>query len=123
MRDSASIQVKGNANEVRFEWRDFDGDDCFGDFHIEVIGPNGTNRFDFGASAVYGLRKLTKFFQDASLASVSGGCRHPDLRYWDVVRADGGYRLIVRFEMTSVCEEFYIQSSSVRIDDEFLKAY
>jgi hypothetical protein len=109
--------------EMQFEWLDFDGDDCFGDFHINIASGTDTRRFDFGSCAVSGLRKISKFFKDGAQTTVSSGFRHPDIRYYDVHRSDDGYRLVIRFEGSGLYEQFHIKSPLVQINDEFLKLY
>jgi hypothetical protein len=122
MDKSASICVTGDS-EMQFEWFDFDGDDCFDDFHVNVTIGTVRARFDFGPCAVHGLRKLSKFFRDAAQTAASLGFRHPDIRHCDVYRTEDGYRLAVRFEGSGLQEEVCIHSPSVQIDDEFLKLY
>ena len=107
VKTNADIRIKGDSTEVSFEWRDFDGDDCFNDFHINVITETGTRRFDFGGCAVNGLRQFSRFFRNETPNTVSGGLRNPDIRYYDLYREKDGYRLVVRFEGTGLCEEFY----------------
>jgi len=36
MKNSAYIRVTTELLAVLFEWLEFDGDDCFNDFHIHV---------------------------------------------------------------------------------------
>jgi hypothetical protein len=86
MKNSAHVRVKGDSTEMQFEWRDFEGDDCFKDFHINVASDNESRPFDFGPCAVHGLRKLCKFFTDVTDTTVSGGFRYPYARYYDVQR-------------------------------------
>lgn len=121
MKTTADIRVKGNSAEAKFEWRGFDGDDCFNDFHINVTTEGETRRFDFGPCAVHGLRKLRKFFQDESLGEAGLGFRNPDVRTCDVHRAGDGYRLVVRFDGSGLKEEFLIDQPQLQIDDEFLR--
>jgi hypothetical protein len=121
MKTTANIRIKGDLTEAQFEWCSFDGDDCFNDFHINVITESDTRRYDFGRCAIQGLRKLRTFFQDASLGEPSLGFRHPDIRYCDVHRADDGYRLVVRFEDSGLKEEHLIHQPQVQIDDDFLR--
>ncbi|HTC95963.1 MAG TPA: hypothetical protein VK699_21150 [Terriglobales bacterium] len=123
MKSTANIQVKSDLTEVQFEWLGFDGDDCFDDFHIKITSAKDTRRFDFGPCAVYSLRKLTRFFKDATQPTASGGFRHPDIRSYEMHRLDGGYRLVVSFEGSGLKEEFHIHNPLVQIDDEFLKAH
>jgi len=77
MKNTAQIQIKDAATEVRFEWQGFDGDRCFEDFHIELISNADTQHYDLGACAVHALRKLTRFFQETSQSSVSVGSGTP----------------------------------------------
>lgn len=121
MRTSAFIRLKSDRLQIGFEWLDFDGDDCFNDFHINVITESGTRRFDFGGCAVHGLRSVSQFFRDTSQKTIGGGFRNPDICYYDVDRKNDGYRLVVRFESKGLREEFNIQTPQMEIDDEFMR--
>jgi hypothetical protein len=121
VKNSALIRLKNDQSDLKFEWVDFDGDDCFNDFHIEVKNASGIRRYDFGPCVVHCLRKLCKFFEDPKETTVSGGFRHPDVRRYEVHRSDDGYRLIVRFEGSGLHEQFHIQHPVLRIDAESLK--
>jgi hypothetical protein len=121
--DDAHIRISNVTTDVRLEWLGFDGDDCFSDFHIDVASEEGTRQFRFGPCAVHGLRKLSRFFRDGSQASVSLGFQQPDIRCCDFVRADEGYRLLVRFEGSGLSEQFFLRTPSVQIDDGLLSAY
>ncbi len=123
MRDSAQIHLNDAATDLRFVWGAFDGDDCFNDFHIDVTSQSGPQRFSFGPCAVQGLRKMSRFFRDDSQASVSLGFRHPDIRYCDLVRSDGDYRLLVRFEGSGLSQHYSVRKPSVQLEDEFLTEY
>ena len=122
MKDSAHIRINDATTEIRLAWLDFDGDDCFSDFHIDVTSEAGTQQFCFGPCAVRGLRKLSRFFRDSGQASVSLGFQQPDVRCCDFVRADEGYRLLLRFEGSGLSEEFSVRNPSVQIEDGFLMA-
>ena len=121
MRTSASIRLRSDRLQIGFEWLDFDGDDCFNDFHINVVTEIGTRLFDFGGCAVHGLRKVSRFFRDTTQTSVSGGFRNPDVCYYDLDRKNDSYRLVVRFDGKALREEFTIQSPEMEIDDEFMR--
>jgi hypothetical protein len=108
---------------MRFVWVGFDGDDCFNDFHIDVATESGTQLFSFGPCAVQGLRKLSRFFRDHSQKSVGLGFHHPDVRYCDIFRVDGDYRLEVRFEGSGLSEQTWVRKPSVHFGDEFLAEY
>lgn len=108
---------------MQFDWLDFDGDDCFNDFHIKVTTEADTRRFDFGPCVVSGLRRVSKFFRDETQSTTSGGFRHPDIRRFDLHRAEDGYRLVVRFEDSGLHEQFHIQRPLLQIDDDFLRQY
>jgi hypothetical protein len=86
---------------MEFEWLDFDGDDCFRDFHINVVTETGTRRFNFGQCAVNGLRKFSRFFRDTTQTTVGEGFRNPGTCYYDLDRKKEGYSLVVRFEDTA----------------------
>jgi hypothetical protein len=121
MRTSAFIRLKSDGLQVVFEWLDFDGDDCFSDFHIDVVTQTDSRRFDFGGCAVHGLRKVTRFLKDNAQTTVGGGFRNPDLCYFDLDRKNDGYRLVVRFEGKGIREEFNIQNPRTEVDDEFMR--
>jgi hypothetical protein len=119
----AHIHLKSESAEIRFDWLGFDGDDCFKDFYITVTYGGQTRCFNFGWSAVYGLRKLSRFFADSAQPTVSGSFSGPDLRQFDLQRTGEGYRLILRFEGATSHEEFHIRNPSVHVADEFLKSH
>jgi hypothetical protein len=121
VKTSADIRIQGDSTDLSFEWRDFDGDDCFNDFHINVTTETGTRRFDFGGCAVNGLRKVSRFLRDEMQQTVSGGFRNSDIRYYDLYREKDGYRLVVRFEHSGLREEFYVGNPRTEIDDAFMR--
>lgn len=53
--------------------------------------------------------------------TVSGGFRHPDIRYYDLYREKDGYRLVVRFEGSGLREEFYVRNARTELHDEFMR--
>ena len=57
MRTSAFIRLKSDRLQIDFDWLDFNGHDCFDDFHINLV-TLALTRFDFGGCAVSGLRKV-----------------------------------------------------------------
>ena len=109
--------------ELQFEWLNFDGDDCFSDFHIDVKSAKGNRRFDFGECAVNGLRKLSRFIRSETEGTVGGGFRCPDVRYYHIYREKDGYRLKVRFESSGLQEEIRIHNPEIEIDDELMRAF
>jgi len=123
MKKNPSIQVESSGDVISFLWRDFDGDDCFDGFFIEVKQNGTTKNFDFGACAVYGLRKLSRFFRDSNQESVSGGFQNPDPCFFDVHRDGDTYLLSVRFERGGFSAQFKLRSALVTINDEFLIDY
>jgi hypothetical protein len=122
VRDSASIRIRDDHTEVLFEWLDFDGDDSFADFHIKITTGTESRRFDFGPCVVWGIRKAVRFFQD-KLEVVSGGFRFPDIRSYDLTRAQEDVLLQIRYEGTGLSEEVLLIKPRVAIDDKFLKEY
>lgn len=111
----AAIRLVSSSTEARFEWRDFDGDDCFNDFQLIVATPDSSRRFEFGACANFGLRKLLKFFGDTTQTTAGLGFRHPDIRYLDIHRASEGFHITVRFEGSGLHEEIAFQSPALHI--------
>ena len=121
--NSAQIHINDATTDMRFVWIGFDGDDCFDDFHIDVIGESGSRQFSFGPCAVHGLRKVSRFSRDNSQESVSLGFRHPDIRYCDIFRTNGDYRLVVRLEGSGLSEQLCVGKPSIQFKDEFLTEY
>lgn len=122
MKDSANIRVKVDHAEVMFEWLGFDGDDCFGDFYIEIANGTEARRFDFGPCVTWGLRKAVKFFE-GKLDTTSSGFRVPDIRTYELTRTDDGFLLEIRFEANNQYEQFHLSKPAVAIDYEFLSQY
>lgn len=122
MANSASIRVKDNDAEALLHWRNFDGDDSFRSFQINIINGNQTEQFDFGGCAVWGLRKSSRFFR-GKLDSAGGGFRFPDIRTYDLKRTDNGFLLQIRFEEANRSEEIRFTDPTVILEDEFLKEY
>jgi hypothetical protein len=75
-----------------------------------VIGESGSRQFSFGPCAVHGLRKVSRFSRDDSQESVSLRFRHPDIRYCDIFRTYGDYRLVVRLEGSGPSEQLCVGS-------------
>lgn len=121
MENWASIQLRTSELEIRFEWVDFDGDDGFKEFHLDIIGGTETRRFDFGPCAVATLRRFASFF-NGKLDFTSAEFQCPDVRVCELARIENGFRLQVRFEANRQSEEFNIASPSITIDD-FLAQY
>jgi hypothetical protein len=121
MKRTAHVYLRNDSTELQFEWLDFDGDDCFSDFHLNVITKGGTRRFDFGECVVHGLRKFIRFFRNEAQSKVGGGFRNPDIRCYDLHREKDGYRLVIHLEASRLCEEFYVHNPSMEIDDEFMR--
>ncbi|MFC5864246.1 hypothetical protein ACFPT7_18215 [Acidicapsa dinghuensis] len=122
MKNSASISIKGCDSDLLFEWLDYDGDDCFNDFHIVLSVGNELRRFDFGPCAVRGLKKFAQFFK-GKLETVSSGFRFPDIRNCELIRVADGFQLQVRFEANDFSEQIHISEPAINIEDEFLKEY
>lgn len=123
MKQGASIQLIDSVTNIRFEWSDYDGDDCFSDFRILVKEEKQTFEFDFGACVIFGLRELSKFFSDLSRETAGLGFRNPDIRYCDAYRNGNDYRLVVRYEGNNLHKEFNLKKPVIHIDDEFLRSY
>jgi hypothetical protein len=122
MKNSASIRVAAAHLELSFEWLEFDGDDCFNDFHINVTKDSDTRRFDFGPCAINGLRKLAQFFRDETELTVGGGFQFPNIRYYEVDRLNDRYCLLIHSE-NELHERYQISTPSIQINDEFLRNY
>ena len=123
MKPTASIQLNDSTLDIRLEWFDYDGDDCFRHFQILVLESDSRQKFDFGGCAIFGLRKLSGFFSDATQKSAGLGFRYPDIRFCDFYREGSNYRLIIKFEGTNLHKEFAICQGSVFVNDDFLKSY
>ena len=47
---------------MSFEWRDFNGDDCFRDFHVDIVNGTETEHFAFGdCERVVAKQEVTPF--------------------------------------------------------------
>ena len=114
--------MKGDDVEVLFHWHDFDGDDCFRDFHIDILNGTQAERFEFGECVVWGLRKSVRFFR-GKLDSAGSGFRFPDIRTYDLTRTDDGFSLQIRLEAANRSEEIRFSNPTLILDDEFLKEY
>jgi hypothetical protein len=121
MENWASIQIRNTELEIRFEWVEFNGDDGFNEFHLDIVGGTETRRFDFGPCAIATLRKFADFFQ-GNLETASAAFQCPDVRVCELARTDKGFQLLVRFEADNQREEFNITGPSIAIDD-FLSEY
>jgi hypothetical protein len=119
----ASIRIHTKESEWRFNWRDFDGDDCFRTFQITVAESGRARDYDFGPCVVQAVRKLNRFLQDRSQATVGGGFRNPDIRYYDLYRSSDEYRLVVRFEGNVLHDEFVLSKPQMDLDAEFVRQY
>jgi hypothetical protein len=119
----ASIRIHTKESEWRFDWRDFEGDDCFQTFEITVVEEGRTRHYDFGACVVQAVRKLNRFFEDPTQATVGGGFRNPDIRYYDLHRSPDQYRLVVRFEGNALHDEFVLSEPQTDLDAEFCRRY
>jgi hypothetical protein len=117
----ASIYLRDSDAEVRFHWRGFDGDDCFDEFHIDLVKNGATKCFQCGPCAVWGLRRLVRFFRDGREASVVGGFQNPDKCFYDVVRTPAGFRVSVTFERSELSENIELSHPEVRVDDDILR--
>ena len=122
MRDSASIRAKAANSEVLFEWNDFDGDDCFQDFHINIVNETKMQRFDFGHCVVSGLRRSVRFFR-GQIDKAGSGFRVPDVRTYELARTEDGFLLQIRFEGNALFERFHLNKPTLTFDDEFLREY
>lgn len=122
MRDSASIRARRDDAEVLFERHDFDGDDCFKVFHIDIANGTETERFDFGACVVQGLRKSVRFFR-GRVDKAEGGFRFPDIRTYELRRTDDGFLLEIRFEDNDLFRQLQISNPTLIFDDEFLNEH
>jgi hypothetical protein len=117
MERHAHIQLKAQSEEVCLRWAGFDGDDSFTDFHISVTRGGDTRHFDFGPCAVFGLRKMRRFFTEATQQTAGLGFRHPDIRLCDVFRSDDSYKFVVQFEGSGLREEFQIHKPKIEVSD------
>lgn len=109
--------------DIIFDWSDYDDDDCFNNFQILVNEGKQFHEFDFGACAIFGLRKLSKFFSDSSQETAGLGFRNPDIRYCDVFRNGTDFRLVIQYEGTGMHKEFNLKQPIIRINNEFLRSY
>ena len=117
------IQIKDSRSAIRFAWEEFDGDDCFLVHYIAVDTNGDSRRFDFGACVVRGLRTVSRFLSDETEHSATPGFRNPDIRTYDLVRTDDGFRLVIHFEESHQQFEYELKQPEVHVDTDFLLSY
>jgi hypothetical protein len=122
MKDSASSRITSDDSEAFFEWLRFDGDDCFSEFHIDIVSGIETRRFEFGPCVISGLRKPVRFLR-GDLDTTSSGFQFPDIRTYGFTRSEDGFLLQIRFEGSGMSEQFFFGKPSLSIDDELLREY
>ena len=84
---NVQISVDSETCNAILRWTGFDGDDAFDSFQIQIQRKDAEPQcFEFGACAVWGLRRSTRFFSDQKEPATGGGFRHPDVRTYDWVR-------------------------------------
>ena len=78
---------------------------------------------DLGECAVFGLRKLTRFFENADAPEASNGFRNPDIITYSVRRFLDGVSLQVNYEERNRNSEVRLINPEVLIDRRFLDLY
>ena len=120
----SSIRLVGEGSEWAFTWTGFDLDDSFDLFLIGVKHGQTSEKFEFGPCLVWGLRKLTKFFEGGKQEDeVGGGFRNPDMRFYELRRRGQEYLLLIRFEGSGLKKEFAMRSAEALVDRKFLNIY
>jgi hypothetical protein len=71
---------------------------------------------------VWGLRRSVRFFQGQD-DKAGFGFRCPDIRTFDLLRVEDGFILQIALEAANRSEEFRFKEPSLKVDDEFLRAY
>lgn len=92
MNDSATLTLGTPIVNLRFEWLEYDGDDCFGKHRITYNGTDGTKTFNFGPCAIYCIRKIESILSTKT-GSVKFGFRIPEVISYDVDWTDDSLKL------------------------------
>ena len=80
---------KDGATAVRFEWR-MDEWGSTHDHRIVARTPQIDEEFRFGACARFGLRRVHRFFGDASITECGLGFQNPQIITYDLKRDESG---------------------------------
>ena len=123
MSNTAHVYLKSDLAECRFEWLDYDGDDCFRNFYIDVRVENRCQRFRLGPCVINGLRQLSRLVRNGIQNTFSFVSCHPNIRDVDLYREKDGYRLVVRSETAVLREEVYIRNPRIEVEDEILERF
>ena len=122
MSESANIREEGSGYAILFEWLDFDGDDCFRDFHIEIVNGTAIERFDFGDCSIGILQRSVRFFR-GQFDKADFGFKFPDIRTYDLTRTEDGFSLEISLEAANRFEQFWIRKPTLTFADELLREY
>ena len=98
---------KDGETAVRFEWR-MDKWSSINDHRIIVRAPQINEEFKFGPCARFGLRRVHRFFGDASISDCGLGFQNPQIITYDLKRDESG--------SISLTVEDSNRSEPVRID-------
>lgn len=114
VKRTAQIRLRDDLIEVVFNWRDFDGDDCFSCFQMTVDDGIEIRRFDLGTSIVWALRRFTRFFESCVETTLGAGSLevHRSGNHYHIAIISGDLR-----------HEFHVYAPVIEIDREFLNAY
>jgi hypothetical protein len=122
LNDSASLTLGTPSANLRFDWLEYDGDDCFAQHVITYSGRDGTKTFNLGACATRCIRKIESLL-NAETESVGFGFRVPEIIYYDIDRTDDSLKLHVYSDELGLDAEMQVALTEVAFDMPFRRYY
>ena len=112
MKQHAWVELADAGMLVRLDWRDFDGDDCYGQFSILVRAGSPDRLFDMGPCSASCVARVTRFLRDPAATEAGGGFRNPDICAFSLQRTATGFRVVV--ERDGGRDEFELTQPAVK---------
>ena len=88
--DTATILLVSGTRELRFSWRQYDGDDCFDSHIVEFTAPDQHFAHDYKECHVRSPRIITEILE-SNVGEKGFGFRVPEIVYYDVKLANGTF--------------------------------
>ncbi len=120
--DSATLTLGTPSVNLRFDWLEYDGDDCFGQHRITYNGTDGAKTFNFGACATLCIRKLESLLSNKT-GSVGFGFRIPEVIYYDIDRTDDSLKLHIYSEELALDAKMQVDLADVAFDKPYQRYY
>ena len=122
MNDSATLTLGTPTVNLRFDWLEYDGDDCFAQHRITYNGTDGSKTFNFGACATRSIRKFESLLGNKT-ASVGFGFRIPEVIYYDIDRTDNSLKLHIHSDELGLDAKMQVDLADVAFDKPFRRYY